>query len=107
MAFMMVDPPLPQEHIEYRILRNISPIGSPICRFGDVDVYEFIRDEWGRMFRYAGVTAKYSRGEFAAISMEVNEFILPPGILYHVITPQRASFGQWFKEGLLGCRDVK
>lgn len=73
-----------QLYIEPHILRNVTAAGPVIAKYGDTLVREIVRDEWGRAYRYAGVTAQ-NKGAFDPAALRDGEFVLPPGIIYRML----------------------
>jgi hypothetical protein len=77
-------------YAEPHILRNVTPAGPVIGKYADTPVREIVRDEWGRSYRYAGVTVQ-NRGSFDPTMLRDGEFILPPGIIYRMLDTQRRA----------------
>ena len=68
-----------------RILHNVKPLGPVISVYFDTPIHEHIRDETGRQYGYAGVTCQTRRGQYDCTRLDMNEFVLPPGIIYREV----------------------
>lgn len=79
-------------YVEPLILRNVTPAGPVIGKYADTPVREIVRDEWGRSYRYAGVTAP-NNGSYDPTKLQDGEFVLPPGIIYRMLDTQSGTAG--------------
>lgn len=79
------------DYIEPLILRNVMPAGPVIGKYADTPVRETVRDEWGRSYRYAGITAAKRNGTYDPNVLQDGEFVLPPGIIYRMLDTRSAA----------------
>jgi len=68
--------------LDYSILRNTTPEGRAIGRFGGRDFSEFVRDEFGGLLVYSGVAPRRGDGQFDGDALREGEFIVLPGLIY-------------------------
>lgn len=75
----------------FRVMLSAKPAGPVIGRFADQAFHELIRDEWDRVYAYAGITSCTRDGQYDCTHLGEGEFVLPPGIIYRMIDVGRAN----------------
>jgi hypothetical protein len=70
--------------LEYSLLHDVEPVGRIIGRYMAQPIYEAVRDQFGRMFFFAGVAPRDLRGVLDPFALRTGEFILKPGLAYRM-----------------------
>jgi hypothetical protein len=78
----MFAPTRRERPIEYSILQGAEPAGPIIGNYADKGFAEFVRDEYGRLFVYAGLAPRRRDGRFNDEALKPGEFIVLPGLIY-------------------------
>jgi hypothetical protein len=68
--------------LEFSILHNTKAIGPAIGRLDGLEFFEFVTDEFGRLFSYSGVAPRLSNGRLDDTALRAGEFIVLPGLIY-------------------------
>ncbi len=76
--------------IEYSILHAPRPVGATIGTFHGEEISEAVMDEFGRLYRYAGVAPLRMDGRFDDEALQPGEFIVQPGLVYRSVS-ERAT----------------
>lgn len=70
---------------DLRILYNVKPMGPIIGVFAGVPFHEYIRDDWGREYGFAGIAHRARNSDYGCEHLGTGEFVLPPGIIYRMV----------------------
>ena len=73
-----------QPPIEYFVLSETTMEGPTLGRFAGQPVFEWIRDQWGRRYRFSGVAPRLATGAFNLKLLQQGEWIVEPGLLYRL-----------------------
>lgn len=73
-----------QPPLEYFTLVRTTAEGSLLGRFAGQPVFEWVRDQWGRRYRFAGVAPRLASGAFNLALVQKGEWIVEPGLLYRL-----------------------
>ena len=68
--------------LEYSILHNARPAGPVIGKLAGKEFFEYVYDEFGRLFVYSGAAPRRLNGEFDDDALKQGEFIVQPGLIY-------------------------
>ena len=79
-------------NLEYCMLHEVKPVGPILGFLADREIFDSVVDQFGRMFRFAGVVSRKANGEIDENALAPGEFILRPGLIYRHI----GSGGDWW-----------
>ena len=71
--------------VEFVIINCARADGAVIGSINGCDIAEFVLDEFGRRYEYAGLASRRWNGKFDAGVLGVGEFILEPGLVYRIL----------------------
>jgi hypothetical protein len=82
-------------NLEYCMLHEVKPVGPILGFLADREIFEAVVDQFGRMFRFAGVVSRKANGDIDENTLAPGEFILRPGLIYRHVddrSQRRAKF---------------
>ncbi|MBI1220938.1 MAG: hypothetical protein GC186_20665 [Rhodobacteraceae bacterium] len=68
--------------IEYYVLAHVREDGPILCYLAGHPVSGWIRDHWGKRYRYAGLAPRCTNGAFDVKLLLPGEWIVQPGLIY-------------------------
>lgn len=82
--------------VEFLIIHGARADGAVIGSINGCDIAEFVLDEFGRRYEYAGLASRLWNGKFDADVLGVGEFILEPGLVYRILKPPLSQVSRPF-----------
>jgi hypothetical protein len=71
--------------VEFVIIHGARADGAIIGSVNGFGIAEFVLDEFGRRYEYAGLASRRGNGKFDADVLGIGEFILEPGLVYRIL----------------------
>ena len=68
--------------IEYYVLPNVSVDGPVLGYLADCPIRGWVRDQWGKRYRYVGLVPCFADGTFNIGLLQPGEWIVEPGLVY-------------------------
>jgi hypothetical protein len=82
--------------VEFVIIHGARADGAVIGSIDGCDIVEFVLDEFGRRYEYAGLASRRWNGKFDVDVLGVGEFILQPGLVYRIVKPSARHVSRLF-----------